>query len=172
MQQKKEKNSPAVRRSHRMFFALFIDFVLIFVTASFVANLYTFAYEEFTKFGGGLPTPTQLLVDTFGYDNFALMFSYSPFMLLLYAATSRDYREYRSEGEQAGFLTVPNVYKSMAIYTLLLLISLLLPFMSLCGPLDNTEENTRYFILAVDAALVAGIFFWTYLRTKKNTPAE
>lgn len=164
MQQNKEKNT-----EHRIFFALFIDCVLIFVTASFVTNVYTFAYEECTKFGGGLPTPTQLLVDTFGYDNFALVFSYSPFMLLLYAATSR---EYRSEGEQAGFLTVPNVYKLMVIYTLLLLISLLLPFMSLCGPLDDTEENTRYFILAVDAVLVAGMFFWTYLRTKKNTPAE
>ncbi|MCI5209238.1 MAG: hypothetical protein D3910_10690, partial [Candidatus Electrothrix sp. ATG2] len=125
-----EKNNPAARHNLSIFFALFIDFLLTSLTALFVATLYSFAHEEFTEFGGALPAPTQLLVDIFGYDSFALALSYTPFMLLLYAATRK---EYLSKGKRAAFLTVPNVCKSLFIYTLLILLSLLLPFLSPCG---------------------------------------
>ena len=126
----KEKKSPAVHRNLRMFFALSIDFLLIYLTALFVTALYSFVREECMGFGGALPAPTQLLVDIFGFNSFALALSYTPFMPLLYAA---ERKEYRSEEKRSFFLTIQNVYKLLLIYTLLIIIFLLLPFLPFCG---------------------------------------
>lgn len=165
----KAKNNPALCRNYGIFFTLSIDFFLISLTALFVTTLYSFACEKFVEFGGALPAPTQLLIDIFEYDNLALTLSYTPFMLLLYAA---EQKEYLGKGKRSALLTIPNIWKSLVIYTMLVLLSLLLPFLAFCGYINDTEKNVRYFILTVDAALIAGILLRARLRTKKNTPAE
>lgn len=166
---KEEKINPTFRHNCAIFFTLSIDFFLISLTALFVTTLYSFACEKFVEFGGALPAPTQLLIDIFEYDNLALTLSYTPFMLLLYAA---EQKEYLGKGKRSALLTVPNVWKTLVIYTLLILFSLLLPFLAFCGYINDTEKNVRYFILTVDAALIAGILLRARLGTKKNTPAE
>ena len=111
----KEEGSPAVRRNCGIFFTLLNAWIP----------------------AGRFPHRPSFCLIFFGHDSFALAFSYTPFIFLLYAA---EQKEYRQEGKRAALLTVPNVWKSLVMYTLLILLSLLLPF---CGYIDGTEASDR-----------------------------